>query len=106
MRLSPLRANGLARYCTQRSGADSESVDLGPMDVKVIGSVAIVQGSDTEKSSTKGKDISGGLYFGPTMRQPGTGRLTWPLASGAGQSRITNPGICERTRCIRGIGTE
>src|ERR1051325_1995291 len=36
-----------------------ESVELGPMDVKVIGTVAIVQGSDTEKSSAKGKDTSG-----------------------------------------------
>jgi uncharacterized protein (TIGR02246 family) len=35
------------------------SFDFGPMDVKVIGSVAIVQGSDTEKSMTKGKDSSG-----------------------------------------------
>ena len=29
------------------------------MDVKVIGSIAVVQGSDTEKSSNKGKDTSG-----------------------------------------------
>jgi hypothetical protein len=29
------------------------------MDVKVMGSVAVVQGSDTEKSTTKGKDTSG-----------------------------------------------
>ena len=35
------------------------SFDFGPMTVKVIGSVAIVQGSDTEKSMTKGKDSSG-----------------------------------------------
>jgi ketosteroid isomerase-like protein len=35
------------------------SFDFGPMDVKVIGSIAIVQGSDTEKSTTKGKDTSG-----------------------------------------------
>lgn len=42
--------------------ADEEvltSFDFGPMDVKVIGSIAIVQGSDTEKSSAKGKDTSG-----------------------------------------------
>src|SRR5579864_5970822 len=32
------------------------SFDMGPMDVKIIGMVAIVQGSDTEKSSSKGKD--------------------------------------------------
>jgi ketosteroid isomerase-like protein len=36
-----------------------ETFDMGPMDVKVIGAVAIVQGSDTEKSSNKGKDTSG-----------------------------------------------
>jgi ketosteroid isomerase-like protein len=35
------------------------SIELGPMDVKLIGAVAIVQGSDTEKSSFKGKDTSG-----------------------------------------------
>jgi hypothetical protein len=35
------------------------SFDFGPMSVKVIGSVAIVQGSDTEKSMDKGKDTSG-----------------------------------------------
>ena len=29
------------------------------MDVKVIGNVAVVQGSDTEKSSYKGTDTSG-----------------------------------------------
>jgi ketosteroid isomerase-like protein len=36
-----------------------ESFDIGPMNVKLIGAVAIVQGSDTEKSSSKGKDTSG-----------------------------------------------
>ncbi len=35
------------------------SFDFGPMSVMVVGSVAIVQGSDTEKSTTKGKDTSG-----------------------------------------------
>ena len=35
------------------------SFDFGPMDVKVVGSTAIVQGSDTETSTTKGKDSSG-----------------------------------------------
>jgi ketosteroid isomerase-like protein len=35
------------------------SFDFGPMDVKAVGSVAIVQGTDTEKSTTKGKDSSG-----------------------------------------------
>jgi ketosteroid isomerase-like protein len=36
-----------------------ESFEFGPLDVKVFGTVAIVQGSDTEKSSLKGKDTSG-----------------------------------------------
>ena len=36
-----------------------ESFEFGPMDVKVLGTIAIVQGSDTEKSSNKGKDTSG-----------------------------------------------
>ncbi|HUK30385.1 MAG TPA: nuclear transport factor 2 family protein [Candidatus Acidoferrum sp.] len=35
------------------------SFDFGPMTVKVVGSVAIVQGSDTEKSTDHGKDTSG-----------------------------------------------
>jgi len=43
-----------------KSGASKlESFEFGPMDVKVIGSVAVVQGSDTEKSTTNGKDSSG-----------------------------------------------
>lgn len=33
--------------------------EFGPMDVKVLGNVAIVQGSDTEKSVTNGQDSSG-----------------------------------------------
>jgi len=36
-----------------------ESFEFGPMDVKVLGNVAVVQGSDTEKSTTSGKDTSG-----------------------------------------------
>ena len=35
------------------------SFEFGPMDVKVLGNVAVVQGSDVEKSSYKGKDTSG-----------------------------------------------
>jgi ketosteroid isomerase-like protein len=43
-----------------KAGRDKvESVELGPMDVKVLGNVAVVQGSDTEKSLTNGKDTSG-----------------------------------------------
>jgi len=36
-----------------------ESFEFGPMDVKVLGNVAVVQGSDTEKSTMNGKDSSG-----------------------------------------------
>ncbi|HXY02936.1 MAG TPA: nuclear transport factor 2 family protein [Terriglobales bacterium] len=36
-----------------------ESFEMGPMDVKVFGNVAVVQGSDTEKSTANGKDSSG-----------------------------------------------
>jgi uncharacterized protein (TIGR02246 family) len=36
-----------------------ESFEIGPMTVKVMGSIAVVQGSDTEKSKTEGKDSSG-----------------------------------------------
>jgi ketosteroid isomerase-like protein len=36
-----------------------ESSEIGPMEVKVLGSVAVVQGSDTEKSAMNGKDSSG-----------------------------------------------
>jgi hypothetical protein len=37
----------------------TQSVDLGPMKVRVFGITAIVTGSDTEKSTYKGKDSSG-----------------------------------------------
>jgi uncharacterized protein (TIGR02246 family) len=43
-----------------KSGAQKfESVEIGPMDVRVFGNIGVVQGSDTEKSSYKGKDTSG-----------------------------------------------
>ncbi len=43
-----------------KSGAEKlESFEFGPMKVKVLGNVAIVQGTDNEKSSFKGKDTSG-----------------------------------------------
>ena len=40
-------------------GVKLESFEFGPMDVKVLGSVAVVLGSDTEKNITEGKDSSG-----------------------------------------------
>jgi hypothetical protein len=36
-----------------------DAYEPGAMDVKVMGGVAVVQGSDKEKSSFKGKDTSG-----------------------------------------------
>jgi len=43
-----------------KSGKDKvESGENGPMDVKVLGNVAVVQGSDTERSTMDGKDTSG-----------------------------------------------
>jgi ketosteroid isomerase-like protein len=43
-----------------KSGASKlDSFDFGPMEVKVLGNVAVVQGSDTEKGTSKGKDSSG-----------------------------------------------
>ena len=35
-----------------------ESIELGPMDVKVLGDVAVVQGSHVEKSTTNGERTS------------------------------------------------
>lgn len=40
-----------------------ESMDFGPMEVKVLGNTAVVQGSDTEKSITDGKDSSGKYFW-------------------------------------------
>jgi ketosteroid isomerase-like protein len=42
-------------------GVKLESFEFGPMDVKVLGNVAVVLGSDTEKSTTDGK-VSSGKY--------------------------------------------
>jgi len=43
-----------------KSGANKvTSFEFGPMEVKVLGTVGIVQGTDTEKSTNKGKDTSG-----------------------------------------------
>jgi ketosteroid isomerase-like protein len=43
-----------------KSGKDKvESFEMGPMEVKVLGHVAVVQGSDTHKGTYDGKDDSG-----------------------------------------------
>ena len=43
-----------------KSGASAtQSEELGPLKVRVFGNTAVVTGSDTEKSTYKGKDSSG-----------------------------------------------
>jgi len=43
-----------------KAGKDkAETIEVGPMEVKVLGSVAVVQGTDIEKSVVEGKDTSG-----------------------------------------------
>jgi ketosteroid isomerase-like protein len=41
------------------SASSIQSMDFGPMKVRVFGDSAVVTGSDTEKSTYKGKDSSG-----------------------------------------------
>ena len=40
-------------------GYSLDSIELGPMKVRIYGNMAVVTGSDTEKSSEAGKDTSG-----------------------------------------------
>jgi ketosteroid isomerase-like protein len=40
-------------------GYSMESIDFGPMRVRIFGNMAVVTGTDTEKSSEAGKDTSG-----------------------------------------------
>jgi ketosteroid isomerase-like protein len=40
-----------------------ESIDFGPMDVKVLGDVAVVQGSHVETSTKNGQRISGEVVW-------------------------------------------
>lgn len=43
-----------------KSGASvTQSYEIGPVIVRVFGNTAVATGSDTEKSTTKGKDTSG-----------------------------------------------
>jgi ketosteroid isomerase-like protein len=43
-----------------KSGKETiQSFEFGPMNVKVLGNVAVVQGTDTEKGTSIGKDSSG-----------------------------------------------
>lgn len=40
-----------------------ESIEFGPLDVKVLGDVAVVQGSHVEKSTTKGHRTRGEVFW-------------------------------------------
>ena len=40
-------------------GNSLDSIEMGPMKVRIFGNTAVVAGSDTEKSAEKGKDTSG-----------------------------------------------
>jgi ketosteroid isomerase-like protein len=51
------KAKALADLKTPGNSLDS--IELGPMTVRVFGNTAVVTGSDTEKSMEKGKDTSG-----------------------------------------------
>ena len=54
---SSTKAEGMADL---KSGAAAlQSIEVGAMKVRVFGNTAVVTGSDTEKSSYKGKDTSG-----------------------------------------------
>lgn len=47
-----------------KSGAiKAESIELGPMEVKLLGDVAVVHGSDVEKGATNGKHPSGDVIW-------------------------------------------
>ena|SRR5450755_824308 len=51
------KAEGIA---DMKSGSSvTQSYEFGPMKVRVFGNTAVVTGSDTEKSTYKGKDSSG-----------------------------------------------
>jgi hypothetical protein len=41
------------------TGYSLESIEMGPMRVRIFGNMAVVTGTDTEKSSEAGKDTSG-----------------------------------------------
>ena len=65
-----------------RSGTDTlESFVLGPMDVLVLGNIAAVRGSVTEKRHRDGKDVSGEfLYMDLLEKRAGT----WVVIRSAG----------------------
>jgi hypothetical protein len=53
------RTKAQALASLKSGSSTTQSLDLGPMKVRVFGTTAIVTGSDTEKSIYNGKDSSG-----------------------------------------------
>ncbi len=48
----------------KKEGNNLESIEMGPMDVRMLGNnMAVVMGSNTEKSTMDGKDTSGKYYW-------------------------------------------
>jgi ketosteroid isomerase-like protein len=47
----------------KRGRVKVESIEFGPLDVKVLGDVAVVQGSHVEKSTTKGQRTGGEVFW-------------------------------------------
>ena len=65
-----------------KSGDDRlEAFELGPMDVQVKGSVAVVHGSVTEKRTRAGKDVSGEYVWMDLMEKRNG---TWVVVRTAG----------------------
>ena len=56
-------------------GSSLDSIEMGPMKVRVFGNTAVVTGSDTEKSMEHGKDSSGKyIWTDVFVKQKGTWR--------------------------------
>lgn len=54
-----VRAKAEAIASVKSGSSTTQSIELGPMKVRVFGNTAVVTGSDTEKSTFNGKDSSG-----------------------------------------------
>ena len=72
-----------------KSGRDKlVSYELGPIDVRVLGDVAVAHGSVTEKRIRDGKDVSGeGVYMDLLKKRAGK----WVVVRSAGE--MVKPGM-------------
>jgi ketosteroid isomerase-like protein len=67
------KAKTLADLKSPSSSLDS--IEMGPMKVRIFGNTAVVTGSDTEKSTEHGKDSSGKyIWTDVFVKQKGTWR--------------------------------